>query len=119
METDEGSKGVVTPGSNGEGGEDVKGDKNERKFRAVAARGNDLGQNKMDMQHAAREISRFMSKPRRAAKRLARYLKDHRMVVLEYKYQELRKKVVVKFDTDFAACGRTRKSTSRGVVHNA
>ena len=41
------------------------------------------------MQYAAKEISRFMSKPEeqdwRVAKRLARYLKDHKRVVLEYK----------------------------------
>ncbi len=43
------------------------------------------------MQFAAKEISKFMSKPeeqdRRAAKRLARHLKDHRRVALEYKQQ--------------------------------
>ena len=36
-------------------------------------------------------------------KRFARYLKDHRRVVLKYKYQELPSKVVVWSDTDFAA----------------
>ncbi len=60
-----------------------------------------------------------MSKPaeqdRRATKRLARYLKDHKRVVLECKYRELPKKVVIWSDMDFAGCGRTRKSTSRGV----
>ncbi len=35
----------------------------------------------------------------RAAKRLARYLKDHRRVVLEYKHQESARKVVVWSDT--------------------
>ncbi len=96
---DEGSRGVNTPGSNGEGGQDVKGDTSETKFRAVAATGNYMGQDRMDMQHAAEEISRFMSKPGeqdwRAAKRLARYLKDHRRVVLERKHQESPKKVVI------------------------
>ena len=47
---------------------------------------------------------------------MARYRKDHRRVVLEYKYRELPKMVVVWSDTDFAGCGRTRKSTSGGVV---
>ncbi len=47
---DEGSRGVATPGSNGEGVQDVKGDKSDNKFQAVAARGNYLGQDKMDMQ---------------------------------------------------------------------
>ncbi len=72
------------------------------------------------MQFAAKGISRYMSKPEeqdwRAAKRLARYLKDHRRVVLEYKYQKLPSKVAVWSDTDFAGCGRTRRSALGGVV---
>ncbi len=97
MGIDEGSRGVTAPGSNSEVGQDVKGDESESKFRAIAARGNCLGQDRMDTQYAAKEISRFTSKPKeqdwRAAKRLARYLKDHWRVVLEHKYQELPKKV--------------------------
>ncbi len=38
MGIDEGRKGVSTPGSNGEGGQDVKRDKNESRCRAIAAR---------------------------------------------------------------------------------
>ncbi len=72
------------------------------------------------MLFAAKEISRFMSKPEeqdwRALKRLARYLKDHQRVLVEYKYQKLPSKVVVWSGTDFAGCGRTRRSTSGGVV---
>ena len=89
-------------------------------FRAVAARGNYLGQDRMDMQFAAKEISRFMSKPEeqdwRSAKRLARYLKDNRRVVIMYKYQKLPWKVIVWSDSDFAGCQRTGRSTSGGVV---
>jgi hypothetical protein len=74
----------------------------------------------MDMQFAAKEISRFMSKPEeqdwRSAKRLARYLKDNKRMVIEYKFQKLPEKVVVWSDTDFAGCKRTRRSTSGGVV---
>ncbi len=36
--------------------------------------------------------------------------------MLEHKYMELPKKVVMWSDKDFAGCGRTRKSTSGGVV---
>ena len=89
-------------------------------FRAVAARGNYLGQDRVDMQFAAKEISRFMSKPEeqdwRSAKRLARYLKDNKRMVIEYKFQKMPEKVVVWSDTDFAGCKRTRRSTSGGVV---
>ncbi len=37
-------------------------------------------------------------------------------VALEYEYQKLPNKVVVWSDTDPAGCGRTRRSTSGGVV---
>ncbi len=103
---DEASKRVVTPWSNGERGQDVKGDKSESRFGAVTARGNCLGQDRMDMQCTAKEISRSAPKPEekdsRAAKRLARYLKDHRRVVLERKYQQLPTKVAVWSGADFA-----------------
>ena len=119
MGINEGSKGITTPGvvtSEGPAGEEGEGSL----LRAVAARVNYLGQDRMDMQFAAKEISRFMSKPEgqdwRAAKRLARYLKDQRRVVIEYKYQGMPKKVMVWSDTDFAGCRRTRKSTSGGVI---
>jgi hypothetical protein len=127
MGVHDGSKGLSTPGSasenrSGQGGhmkseEQFPGDS---VYRAVAARGNYLGQDRMDMQFAAKEISRFMSAPEpcdwRSAKRLARYLKDHKRVVVDFKYQEMPKEVVVWSDTDFAGCGKTRKSTSGGVV---
>ncbi len=79
---DEGSRGVVTSRSNSKGGQDVQGDESESRFREVAATGNYLSQDRMDTQLAAKDISRFKSKPeeqdRRAAKRLTRNLKDHR-----------------------------------------
>ncbi len=50
MGVDEGSKGVITPGSNGEGGQDLKRDENRSKFRAVVVRGDYLAQDRMDMQ---------------------------------------------------------------------
>ncbi len=44
MEIDEGSGGFTTPGNSSEGGHgvggEVKGERNESKYRAVAARGN-------------------------------------------------------------------------------
>ena len=64
----------------------------------MAARGNYLGQDRLDMQFAARGISRFMSTPEeqdwRSAKRLARYLKDNKRMVIEYNFQRLPEKVV-------------------------
>ena len=89
MGIDESSKGVVTPGVSvaeaGQTGEILFG--GESLCRAVAARGNYLGQDRMDMQFAAKETSRFMSKPEeqdwKSAKRLARYLKDDKRMVIE------------------------------------
>ncbi len=89
-------------------------------FRAVAARVNYLGQGRMDMQFTAKEVSRFMANPEeqhwRAAKILARYLKDSRRVVIECKFQKLPEKVVVWSDTVFVGFKRTRRSTGGGVV---
>ncbi len=90
----------------------MEGDNGASKFRSVAAKGNYLGQNMMDMQYAAKEISRFTSKPEeqdwRAAKRLARYLKDHKRIVQSTSTRSCRRR--------FSGCGRTRKSTSEGVA---
>ncbi len=84
----------------------------------MAARGK--GQDRIDMQFAAKEVSRFMSKPEEqdwsSAKRLARYLEDNKRVVIKFKQQNLPERVTVWSDTDFARCSRTRRSTSRGVV---
>ena len=120
MSVNEGSKGLSVPGISASEGGHSGGIGEESLFRGVAARGNYLGQDRMDIQFAAKEISRFMSKPEEqdwgAAERLARYLKNHRRVVIEHGHQEMPSKVVVWSDTDFAGCRRTRKSTSGGVV---
>ncbi len=55
-------------------------------FRAVAARGNYLGQDRMDVQFAAKEVSTLTPKPEEqdwsSARSLARYLKDNKKVVI-------------------------------------
>ncbi len=78
----------------------------------VASKGNYLGQDRLDMQFAVKEEEQDW----RAAKGLARYLTNHRRVALGHKYQKLPNKVVVWAATDFAGCGRTRRSTSGGVA---
>ncbi len=97
---DEGCKGAVTPGvSTTEGwqtGEVLVG--GESLIRAAAARGNYLGKDRMDMQFAAKEISRFTSKPEeqdwKSAKMLARCLRDSKRIVIEYNFQRLPEKGV-------------------------
>ena len=90
MGVDTSAKEVATPGVSSIEGGQVQGDqvRVESLFRAVAARGNYLGQDRMDMQFAAEEILRFMAKPEdqdwRSAKRLARSFKGNRRVVIEY-----------------------------------
>ncbi len=73
----------------------------------------------MDMLFAAKNISRFTSKPEeqdwRNTERLARRLKDTRLVI-ERNFQRLPENAVVWSDTDFAGCRRTRRSFSGGVV---
>ncbi len=67
---DEGSKGATTPGSNSEGGHgEAQGDRGERRYSAVAARGNFLGQGRMDIQFAAKEVSRFMCRRSKTGER--------------------------------------------------
>ncbi len=48
----------------------------------------------MDMQFATKDIIRLMSEPEeqdwRSGKRLARYLKDNKRIVVEYKFQKFR-----------------------------
>ena len=80
-------------------------------FRGIAARGNYLGEDRMDVQFDAKEVSRFTSKPEVqdwSSARLARYFKDNKRVVIEHKYQKLQERAQVWSDTDFAGCGRTR-----------
>ncbi len=69
------------------------------------------------MQYAAKEMSRLMSKPEvqdwRAAKRLARY---SQVGCAGVQVPGLAEEVVVWSDTEFAGCGRTRRSAAGGVV---
>ncbi len=88
----------------------------ETQYRAIAARANYLARDRADVLFAAKEFSRFMSKPEAEdwskAKRLGRYLKDNLRVVLEYKFQKMPEKTAAGSDADFAGRKRTRRSTS-------
>ena len=116
------SKEVVTPGVSTDDGKDTGEGVDEKLFRALAARGNYMAQDRIDLdvQYAAKEISRFMSAPEeidwRKVKRLGKYLKGNKRAVYVFKNQPMPEKVVIWSDADFAGCKRTRKSTSGGVV---
>ncbi len=119
----DGSKPVTTPGVKPtlqQTLEDSELDHSKRSpFRAVAARGNYLAADRPDVQFAAKEICRWMSRPTEQAlqglKRLGRYLEGQPRVVYEYRWQTA-EGLEVYSDTDWAGCARTRKSTSGGCL---
>ena len=88
-------------------------------FRALAARGNYLAQDRIDLIFAAKEICRFMSTPTDASnlalKRMGRYLLGHKRVVYRYPFQRA-DHIDVYSDTDWSGCPRTRRSTSGGCI---
>ena len=61
------------------------------RFRALAARANDLAADRIDVLYAAKEVCRFMSRPTDIAmgalKRLARYLRAKPRMVFDSAFQ--------------------------------
>ena len=88
-------------------------------FRGLAARSNYLAADRPDCAYAAKEICRWMSAPTdlglQGLRRLARYLVVKPRLVWEYRWQDVRHFDVYS-DTDWAGCGKTRKSTSGGCI---
>jgi hypothetical protein len=87
-------------------------------FRGLAARLNYMAQDNLFLQYPAKEICKNMSKPRRhdffKVKRVVRFLKGLGNVSLLFEWQteaEARQ-VVVYFDSDWAGCRTSRRSTS-------
>jgi hypothetical protein len=76
----------------------------------------------MDIHLSAKEICRYMSKPRRSSwakvKRMARYLLEHPQVIWRFGPGGETSELVVDVfsDSDWASDKRTRKSTSGGVA---
>ena len=103
-----------------EGQEDELEDQRSLRYRSCVTRINYLAQDRSDIQYAAKELCRFMSKPTEAdwkkLIRMGRYLKGHKEVVHKFKYQKSVQEVQVWTDSDHAGCHRTRKSTSGGVI---
>ena len=63
-----------------------------RRFRSIAARCNFLAADRIDIQFACKEACRRMSAPCESdwkmLKSIARYLRSHPRVLLQYKYQD-------------------------------
>ena len=119
----EGASSVGTPGvkptSEQLEADEVLPERQQRPYRAVAARGNYLAADRPELQFSAKEVCRFMSKPTelslRALKRLGRFIEGHRRLVYSYPWQTA-EKIDIYSDTDWAGCQKTRKSTSGGCL---
>ena len=87
---------VTTPGEEEKTWEKEENEKevnkeNGSKYRKIAARANYLAADRPDIMYAVKEICRWMAKPTvggwKSLKRLARYLKGKRRVVIRYPWQ--------------------------------
>ena len=89
-------------------------------FRATAARVNYLAQDCADIQYAAKEVCREMSRPTAASwkklKVVARFMLLRPAVVSEFGWQDDGMPIELFTDSDWAGCRRTRKSTSGGAI---
>jgi hypothetical protein len=119
----EGSKGLDSPASKQEAGEDESPlDKGEAtRFRALAARASYLAMDRIDLMFAAKELCREMAEPKPAAwgrlKRLARYLLKYPGASWKFPTGVFEKNDMRVFsDSDWAGCRVSRKSTSGGLI---
>jgi hypothetical protein len=89
-------------------------------YRGLAARANFLAQDRLDLQYASKELSRWMAVPRQgdweAMKRFGRYLLLKPRATIFYGWQAEPTELVAFSDTDWAGCKTSRKSTSGGVI---
>ena len=90
------------------------------RYMSLSARANFLAQDRQDLLFPAKELMRQMSSPSAndelKLKRVARYLKGIPRMVMEYRWGKVPDEITIYVDGDFAACRRTRKSTSGGVA---
>ena len=123
----DGAKGVATPvvTESTEGAaeraleEELDGGEATR-FRSLCARINYLALDRADLQYAAKNVSRHMSRPVGSdwatLKRIGRYLVRHPRCVLHFYWQDLPTEVVGFADSDWAGEKPGRKSTSGGLL---
>ena len=80
-------------------------------YRGLAARANFLSQDRLDLQYASKELSRWMANPRRGdwdpMKRFARYLILKPRATLFYGWQSMPTEVTAFSDTDWVGCKST------------
>jgi hypothetical protein len=103
-------------------GDDELDEQEMTRFRGLAATANFLAQDRPDIQYAAKEICRDMSRPTAASlrklKRLSRFLVKYPRLVWRFGAadEEDVNYVDAWTDSDWAGCLGTRKSTSGGAV---
>ena len=89
-------------------------------YRSCVMRLSFLSQDRADLAEPVKTLARQMAKPTQGAmhdlKRVARYLRHRPSVGLVFKEQKLPKFLDIYVDSDFAACKRTRRSTTGMVV---
>ena len=88
----------------------------QTRYRALAARLNFVVVDRPDLFYAAKECSRWMSKPINkdweALKRVCRYLSGCPRMVHSYRWQDDPSSLTVYSHSDWAGCRESRKSTS-------
>ena len=91
-----------------------------KRFRGIAARINYIALDRADLQYAAKEVCRKMSKPVMAdwdtLKRIGRYLLHRPRAKLMYKCQRRWAGMKVYTDANHAGCLKTKKSSSSGHI---
>ena len=116
---------VTTPGTREEGRtkeehEEVLGEKEATKYRAVIARCNYISPDRPDISYAVKELARGMAHPihgdMQRLRRLGRYLKGKPRLQQWYEWQPSQATITTYSDADWAGCKNTRKSTIGGCI---
>ena len=91
-------------------------------YRSWTLRASYLSQDRCELQFAVKELARRMQQPNtknmQALKRLVRFLKGSPRCLIVYNRQVEQPIVDVFSDSDWAGCGKTRRSTSSSYVMN-
>ena len=93
-----------------------------KKYQSLCARANFLAIDRIDIQYAAKECCRAMSRPTMRdwakLKRLGRYIAGSPRLVYEYPFQEEQNLITVYSDANWASDASDRRSTSGGVIQH-
>ena len=122
----ESAKGVSTPGVDwkeadvDETQEEELTGEDAKAYRMIAARMNYMSFDRPDAQYAIKEACREMARPTRKAYerlvRIGKYLKANPRLVWKFELQVHMTVIEAWTDANWAACRRTRKSTSGGAL---